>query len=105
MLIVFIAKNVIKNGQDSKKMIKKKKEKLPKEFWVCPCCNKETHVYWETTLGLRCIKCVINYDMDFYWETEKGKRELVKAKWLINGNEFSKIDIPKEQNLNINLSS
>lgn len=83
-------------------MIKKKIKQLPKDFWVCKGCNQKTNIYWETTLGNRCLKCVINYDLTFTLENKHGYKKLVKAKWLINGNPLSKIRDEKQQNLNIN---
>lgn len=82
-------------------MIKKKIEKLPKDYFICKGCNRQTHIYWETTLGKRCIKCVINYNLTFLWETESGIKKWGKAKWLINGNDLSKIRDEERQNLNI----
>jgi hypothetical protein len=69
---------------------KKKREPLPKDFWVCKGCNRKTNVYWNTTLGNRCLRCVINYDLTFYWEKDNGFKQLAKARWMMNDEEISK---------------
>jgi hypothetical protein len=79
---------------------KKKTEPLPKDYFICQGCNRKTNVYWETPLGNRCVKCVVNYQLYFYWETEQGKRELVKAKWTMNEQDIYKIHNQENENVN-----
>jgi hypothetical protein len=44
---------------------------------------------------------VINYQLSFYWEDEKGKRELIQAKWTMNEKDIFKIYNQENENLNI----
>lgn len=79
-------------------MIKKKiKRRLPESFWICEGCKRKVNSYLTTTIGFRCLNCVVNNNLTFLLEDEKGYlKEWVKAKWTMNGKEITSLPITKE---------
>jgi len=65
-------------------MIKKTGEnlKIDKDYFICKGCDIRVHSLIPTTIGLRCLKCVINNNLTFLSDGETFRRWASNARWF-----------------------
>ena len=68
-------------------MIKKtgnSENKIDKDYWICKGenCGRKVTSLFQTTIGMRCLQCVINNNLTFLAEGEPFKKWAPNVQWF-----------------------